>query len=118
VSGSGPAAARLVPADKAHVSMTAVMSGISIAAVLAVPAGTYIGAHLDWRVAFVVATVIPALVLVMQCLFLPKIVMDDHVTARDLVAVVKARRGAMRPASPRWRSPWLKSGHFARLKSP
>lgn len=89
-----PAAARLVPADKAHVSTTAVMSGISIAAVLAVPAGTYIGAHFDWRVAFIVATVIPALVLVMQWLFLPKIVMDEHVTAADLVAVVKAPRNA------------------------
>lgn len=89
-----PAAARLVPADKAHLSSTAVMSGISIAAVLAVPAGTFIGAHFNWRVAFIAATAIPLLVLVLQWLYLPKIVMDEHVTATDLAAVLKAPRNA------------------------
>jgi predicted MFS family arabinose efflux permease len=87
-----PAAARLVPADKAHVSSTAVLSGISIAAVLAVPAGTLIGGYFDWRVAFVVATVIPVIVLILQLIYLPKIVMEEHVSVRDLLGVLKSRR--------------------------
>jgi DHA1 family purine ribonucleoside efflux pump-like MFS transporter len=89
-----PAAARLVPADKAHVSSTAVMSGISIAAVLAVPAGSMIGGYFDWRVAFIVATVIPVIVLVLQMIYLPKIVMDDHVAISDLTGVLKSPRNA------------------------
>lgn len=87
-----PAAARLVPADKAHQASTAVMSGISIAAVLAVPAGSLIGGYFDWRVAFVAATVIPVLVLVLQMLYLPRIVMDEHVAVRDLTGVLKSPR--------------------------
>lgn len=87
-----PAAARLVPADQAHVSSTAVMSGISIAAVLAVPAGSLIGAYFDWRVAFVAASVIAAVVLALQWLLLPKIVMDDHVSLGDLGRVLTSPR--------------------------
>lgn len=87
-----PAAARLVPADKAHVSSTAVLSGISIAAVLAVPAGALIGNYVDWRFAFVAATIIPVVVLLLQLLYLPKIVMDDHVSIRDLAGVLASPR--------------------------
>lgn len=87
-----PAAARLVPADKAHVSSTAVMSGISIAAVLAVPAGSLIGGYFDWRVAFIAASAIPVLVLVSQLVFLPRIVMDEQVSAGDLVRVLRSPR--------------------------
>lgn len=87
-----PAAARLVPADKAHVASTIVMSGISIAAVLAVPAGSLIAAYFNWRVAFVGATVIALGVLAVQWLFLPKIVMDDHVSLADLGGVLKSPR--------------------------
>lgn len=87
-----PAAARLVPADKAHVSSTAVMSGISIAAVIAVPAGSLIGTYFDWRVAFIAATIIPVLVLVLQWYLLPAIVMDEHVTTGDLADVLKSPR--------------------------
>ncbi|WP_295994615.1 MFS transporter [Rugamonas sp.] len=89
-----PAAARLVPADKAHVSSTIVMSGISIAAVLAVPAGTLIAAYFSWRVAFVAATIIPLIVLLTQWRYLPNIVMDDHVTVADLGRVLKSPRNA------------------------
>jgi predicted MFS family arabinose efflux permease len=87
-----PAAARLVPADKAHVSSTAVMSGISIAAVLAVPAGSLIGSYFDWRFAFLVATVISAVVFILQMIFLPKIVMNDHVSFDDLIGVLRSPR--------------------------
>lgn len=87
-----PAAARLVPADKAHVSSTAVMSGISVAAVMAVPAGSLIGAWFDWRIAFVAASVIAVIVLALQWVFLPKIVMDEHVSVDDLAGVLKSPR--------------------------
>lgn len=87
-----PAAARLVPANKEHVASTAVMSGISIAAVIAVPAGALIGTYFDWRVAFIAATVIPLVVLLLQWHFLPAIKMDDKVAAADLVAVLQSPR--------------------------
>lgn len=89
-----PAAARLVPEDKAHVSSTLVMSGISIAAVLAVPAGTLLAAYFSWRVAFVGAAVLSLAVLIAQWLYLPKIVMDDHVTLADLGRVLTSPRNA------------------------
>lgn len=87
---SVPAAARLLPVDKAHIASMVVMSGISIAAVLAVPAGTLIGAYFDWRVAFVAATVIAVLALLLQLMYLPGIVMDEHVALKDLAAVLKS----------------------------
>lgn len=87
-----PAAARLVPADKAHVSSTIVMSGISIAAVLAVPAGSLIAAYFNWRTAFAGATVVALLVLAVQWLALPKVVMDDHVSLADLGRVLTSPR--------------------------
>lgn len=90
-----PAAARLVPEDKAHLASTAVMSGISIAAVLAVPAGSLIGGYFDWRVAFIAATAIPVIVLILQLLYLPKIVMDEHVAIADLAGVLKSPRNAV-----------------------
>lgn len=91
---SVPAAAKLLPADKAHISSMVVMSGISIAAVLAVPAGSLIGAYFDWRVAFIAATVIAVLALLLQLIYLPSIVMDEHVALKDLVAVLKSPRNA------------------------
>jgi predicted MFS family arabinose efflux permease len=70
------------------------MSGISIAAVLAVPAGSLIGSYFDWRVAFVAATVISIIVLVLQMIFLPRIIMNDHVSFDDLAGVLKSPRNA------------------------
>jgi predicted MFS family arabinose efflux permease len=57
-----------------------------------VPAGTFIGAYFDWRVAFVAATVLATVVMLLQLLFLPKIVMDDHVSFVDLAGVMTSPR--------------------------
>src|ERR1700754_1472766 len=51
-----PAAAKLVPRNKVHAASSIVLGGISVGSVIAVPAGSYIGANYDWHIAFTAAT--------------------------------------------------------------
>lgn len=50
-------ARRLAPAGLEGRAISVAMTGIPVALALGVPAGTFIGQHLDWRVAFLAVTV-------------------------------------------------------------
>lgn len=66
-------AVRLVPAKSAGTATSLVFSGIAVASVLGVPAGTYLGALAGWRAAFLAAAGLGAVVLVAAALLLPRL---------------------------------------------
>jgi DHA1 family purine ribonucleoside efflux pump-like MFS transporter len=83
------AAAKLVPAEKVHAASSLVFAGISIGSVIAVPAGSYIGAHADWRVGFLGASVLAVVCFLLQFVFLPSLKMKAGVNVRDFFGLLK-----------------------------
>src|ERR1700754_194221 len=65
------AAAKLVSPEKVHAASSLVFAGISIGSVIAVPAGSYIGAHADWRGGFLGASILAVVCFLLQLVFLP-----------------------------------------------
>lgn len=72
-------AVRLVPPKSIGPATSLVFSGIAVASVLGVPAGTYIGELADWRTAFVVIAVLALVVLVALALLLPRLPAEQEV---------------------------------------
>jgi DHA1 family purine ribonucleoside efflux pump-like MFS transporter len=83
------AAAKLVPPGKVHAASSLVFAGISIGSVIAVPAGSYIGAHADWRVGFLGASVLAVVCFALQLIFLPSLKMKQGVAVRDFFGLLK-----------------------------
>lgn len=84
------AAARLVPEDQVHKASSLVFAGISVATVVAVPLGSFIATHYDWRVAFMVATGLAVAVLLLQIFTLPSITVRSGATVRDFIGLLKS----------------------------
>ncbi|MGY2237186.1 MFS transporter [Pseudomonas gingeri] len=84
------AAARLVAEEKVHSASSTVFAGISIGSVVSVPAGSYIGAHYDWRIAFMAASVLAVVVLLIQLMALPKILIDHGVKISSFFGLLKS----------------------------
>ncbi|MFD6587432.1 MFS transporter [Streptomyces anulatus] len=102
-------AVRLVPAKSAGAATSLVFSGIAVASVLGVPAGTYLGALAGWRAAFLAAAGLGAVVLVAAALLLPRLPAERTV---PLGGVLRLTR------DPRLRTGllvvgFLVTGHFA-----
>ncbi|MFF0739546.1 MFS transporter [Streptomyces sp. NPDC004111] len=66
-------AVRLVPARSVPAATSLVFSGIAVASVLGVPAGTYLGELAGWRTAFVAAAGLSLAVLVALAVLLPRL---------------------------------------------
>jgi len=86
------AAAKLVPPEKVHAASSLVFAGISIGSVIAVPAGSYIGAHADWREGFAWASGLAVLCFVLQLACLPPLKMKEGVNVRDFFGLLKHRK--------------------------
>jgi predicted MFS family arabinose efflux permease len=84
------AAAKLVPENKVHKASSLVFAGISVGSVVSVPAGSFIGAHYDWRIAFVAASVLAVAVFVMQLFYLPTIPMKHGVSVRQFFGLLRS----------------------------
>jgi predicted MFS family arabinose efflux permease len=83
------AAAKLVPPAKVHAASSIVFAGISIGSVIAVPAGSYISAHADWRAGFLGASILAVVCFVLQLIFLPTLRMKEGVNIRDFFGLLK-----------------------------
>ncbi|MEU1090066.1 MFS transporter [Streptomyces sp. NPDC005576] len=83
-------AIRLVPARQAVRATAVVFSGISIASVVGVPFGTFIGQS-DWRTAFWVISGIGFLILTAAALFVPRLEPRTVVRLADLPRLLKDR---------------------------
>ncbi|MFI1799463.1 MFS transporter [Streptomyces sp. NPDC020379] len=68
---AGGLAVRLVPARSAGPATSMVFSGIAVASVLGVPAGTYIGEWAGWREAFLAVAALALLVTLAMAVLLP-----------------------------------------------
>ncbi len=64
-------AVRLVPATSVGRATATIFSGIAVASVLGVPAGTFLGTLVGWRAAFVVVGVLSAVVALAMAVLLP-----------------------------------------------
>jgi predicted MFS family arabinose efflux permease len=89
-------AVRLVPERSVARAGSIIISGISIASVVGVPAGTLIGDRAGWRAAFAVMAVLSLLVLIALVALLPKLPSSAGLRASDLTGLL--RRGPVRAA--------------------
>lgn len=65
-------ATSLVPPDKKASAIALMFSGLTLATLLGVPAGAWIGQHFGWRMAFVAVSLIGALAMAIVALLVPR----------------------------------------------
>ncbi len=100
---------RLVPSHLVPRAMSIVLTGVSAATVSAAPIGAYVGDIWGWRTAFMIASVVGALTLLVQLITLPKLPPVGVASFRGLLDV--ARRPMIRVAL--LVVVLVASGHFA-----
>ncbi|MET9294484.1 MFS transporter [Streptomyces sp. NPDC003077] len=87
-------AVRLVPAGSVAAATSLIFSGVAVASVLGVPAGTFVGEAVGWRMAFVVTGVLAAVVAVGMAVLLPKLPSQGAVRMGGLLGLVRDARVA------------------------
>ncbi|HZF87481.1 MFS transporter [Streptomyces sp.] len=102
-------AVRLVPGKSVAPATSLVFSGIAVASVLGVPAGTYIGELADWRTAFLTIAGLALVVLIALAVLLPKLPADQEVRLGGVLRLV----GNPRVATGLGVVALLVTGHFA-----
>ncbi|PXX64155.1 putative MFS family arabinose efflux permease [Nocardia tenerifensis] len=102
-------AARLVPEKSVGAATALVFSGVAVASVIGVPAGTYIGAVAGWRAAFLVTGVLAVVVLVAIVALLPRLTVAQVVPLRAVLRLT--REPQLRTAL--LAIAFLVTGHFA-----
>ncbi|MFI6045468.1 MFS transporter [Nocardia sp. NPDC051321] len=102
-------AARLVPEQSIGPATSLVYSGVAVASVIGVPAGTYLGAVAGWRAAFLVAAGLAVVVLVATAALLPRLAVAQAVPLREVLLLT--RRPQLRTALVV--VAFLVTGHFA-----
>lgn len=106
---AGSLAPRLVPPESVGRAMALIFGGVAAASVLGVPAGTLLGDLAGWRLTFVAAAALAAVVLVGLALSLPRLPATQPVRLASLPAVLRiegVRVGILSTAL-------LVTGHFA-----
>ncbi|MDQ1582549.1 MAG: hypothetical protein QOF36_603 [Microbacteriaceae bacterium] len=71
---------------------TLVFGGISVATVLAVPAGSFIGSIAGWREVFGITSILAAVVVVSQIVFVPKLPVAVATSIRALPMLLRRKR--------------------------
>ncbi|MGW7227210.1 MFS transporter [Streptomyces cyaneofuscatus] len=102
-------AVRLVPAKSAGPATSLVFSGIAVASVLGVPAGTYLGAAAGWRSAFLAAAGLGLVVLVAAAVLLPRLPAERAIPLGGVMGLIgdaRVRTGLVVVGS-------VVTGHFA-----
>ncbi|MGO1506689.1 MAG: MFS transporter [Microbacterium sp.] len=84
-AGIGP---RLVDGPQIGKAMTWIFSGVALASVLGIPAGTYIASLTDWRAAFFTLAALSAAVAVILAVTLPRLSVAERATVRGLFGVL------------------------------
>ncbi|MFD7980685.1 MFS transporter [Streptomyces sp. NPDC059071] len=102
-------AVRLVPGTSVGPATSLVFSGIAVASVIGVPAGTYIGELADWRVAFLTVAGLGLVVLSALAVLLPKLPAEQEIGLGGVMRLV----GDPRVATGLGVVALLVTGHFA-----
>ncbi len=103
------AATQLVPAVSQARAMSLVLAGISLATVLGVPAGAFLGNAAGWRAAFAVTGLLAAVVLSVQMWLLPAMPPARAIRPRDLLIPLTRRMAQVGLLAVLF----LIAGHFA-----
>ena len=88
-------AMRLVPARLVPRALSFIFSGIAVGTVVSVPLGSYLGGLYGWRSAFIAATVVGVLTLIIQLFTLPR--MAPRKTVRTASVMELLRRPGIAP---------------------
>lgn len=86
---------RLVEGVDGGKATAIIFSGVSIASVIGVPAGAYIGGTFGWRTAFLATAALGVLAFLLQLVLLPKIGVENSVTWRVLATVLKGHNARL-----------------------
>lgn len=102
-------AARLVPARSVTAATSLVFSGVAVASVLGIPAGTVLGALAGWRIVFAAATGLALLVLTAMAAALPRLPATEAAALGDVLRLTRqpGLRVALLVVA------FLVTGHFA-----
>lgn len=82
-------ASRLAEKGKEARSVAIMFSGLTVANVLGVPLGTYVGHHLHWRYTFVIIAVIGLLTILAMLLWMPALKRQDQAGMRSQIGFFK-----------------------------
>jgi predicted MFS family arabinose efflux permease len=85
-------AVRLVPAGSVGRATATIFSGIALASVLGVPAGTFLGALTGWRAAFVVVGALSAAVALAMAALLPRLPAEHTTSLSGITALLRNPR--------------------------
>ncbi|MGW4093849.1 MFS transporter [Nocardia sp. NPDC004750] len=102
-------AARLVPERSVTAATSLVFSGVAVASVLGIPAGTFLGALAGWRISFVAAACLAVLVLAALTVLLPRLPATETLALRGVLRL--SRQPGLRIAL--LVVAFLVTGHFA-----
>lgn len=85
-------ASRLVPPDKRAGAVSIMMAGLTIANIIGVPLGTFIGQHMGWRASFATIAVMGVLTLIGILIFVPRMKQEKAIgVVRQLAALANGR---------------------------
>ncbi|MCW2973799.1 MAG: putative transporter, MFS-type [Thermoleophilia bacterium] len=84
---------KLVPERSVARGASIIFAGVSLATVVGVPIGTFVGDAVGWRAAFLGSAGVAALVFLVQLWLLPSLTAERGVQVRDLPRVFRTQRG-------------------------
>ncbi|WP_219837031.1 MFS transporter [Paenibacillus sp. R14(2021)] len=86
------AQAKLVPQEKIAKATSIVLGGFGIGTVISVPLASFMAAHFDLRIVFMVGCILAIAVFIIQLLLLPRIPMEQGVRGKDFLALLKMKK--------------------------
>lgn len=85
-------AASLVRPDKRAGAVSIMMAGLTIANIIGVPLGTFIGQHMGWRASFGAIAIMGVIALIGIALFIPQIKQDEPISlARQVRSLLRPK---------------------------
>ncbi|MFE5323259.1 MFS transporter [Paenibacillus sp. NPDC056579] len=85
-------ASKLVSPDKQAGAVSIMMAGLTIANIIGVPLGTFIGQHLGWRASFATIAVMGAITLVGILMFIPQLRQDMPVSVMQQISALTSHK--------------------------
>ncbi|MFL9919171.1 MFS transporter [Paraburkholderia fungorum] len=83
------ASGRLVQPKDSAKAMATILTGVTCATVIGVPLGTFIASFASWRASFMATSVLVAIALVAQFVFVPSLPSNAALRMRDLVSLMR-----------------------------
>ena len=82
-------ASRLVPKEKAASAVAMMFSGLTVANIIGIPLGTYVGHNISWRYTFMIVVAVGLLTLLAITFWLPKIEKNKPIPIKDALKIFK-----------------------------